>query len=174
MKLLNVHRKEVHIVYKHSVCSCAAVSVFLISFLAVVLPIYLVYLINHDLWQLNKISHEQPFIKFAYQYLFVLEDNDNLIVCSSFNELNILTESHQRCGTIKVITEYKQIKSNYETFIKLISQLQYWIDDINKDRIPDELHLQLSFANPTPLTSHRFSLYIGFDSKISVSNTTLD
>lgn len=76
MKLLNLYSRKVSISYRHSICSFAAVYVAVLTTFAIVVPFYVVFSINGDLWATQhryKIVYEQPVINFQYQYILMAE-----------------------------------------------------------------------------------------------------
>lgn len=76
MKLLNLYNRKVSISYKHSFCSFAFLFVTILTVFTIVMPLYIVFSINHDLWfsqYQNKIVYEQPSINFQYKYILLAE-----------------------------------------------------------------------------------------------------
>lgn len=76
MKLLNLYSRKVSISYRHSICSFAAVYVAVLTTFAIVVPFYVVFSINGDLWATqyqHKMVYEQPVINFQYQYILMAE-----------------------------------------------------------------------------------------------------
>lgn len=76
MKLLNLYNRKVSISYRHSICSFAAVYVAVLTTFAIVVPFYVIFSINGDLWATqyqHKIVYEQPVINFQYQYILMSE-----------------------------------------------------------------------------------------------------
>lgn len=74
MKLLNLYNRKVSISYKHSFCSFAALFVIVLTVFTIVMPFYVIFSINHDLWSShNKIVYEQPTIHFQYKYILLTE-----------------------------------------------------------------------------------------------------
>lgn len=113
MKLLTLHKRNAHIHYKHTICSWAAVFVFLAAILTVILPFYFAFYLFNDIWSQYKIIYEHPDVKFQYKYIFVAEySNGNagaenaldstITTCSSYNYLNEVFEDFSECSMIKV------------------------------------------------------------------------
>lgn len=114
MKILNLHSKNIHVQYKHSVCSFAALFVLIATIFTAVVPFYVIFYLYHDLWSQYKIVYEQPTVKFQYKYIFMAEnsilngggttaEDTKIVTCHSYNYLNDLLSEIPECSTIKVI-----------------------------------------------------------------------
>lgn len=113
MKLLTLHKRNTYIRYKHTICSWAAIFVFLAAILTVILPFYIAFYLFNDIWSQYKIIYEHPDVKFQYKYIFVAEytplnaEHENPIdstvtTCSSYDYLNELFQDFSECSMIKV------------------------------------------------------------------------
>lgn len=117
MKILTLYSTSVQTTYKNSICSCAAVFVFLSSVFIVIAPMYLIVYTSNDLWYQPKIFYEQPTISFQYKYILMgehdssvdnidyssaVDGSTSLAVMSSFGYFNEITESLQKRGTVRV------------------------------------------------------------------------
>lgn len=109
MKLLTLYNKNVFISYKHSVCSFATFFAGISLIFIVIVPLYMICYVNNNLWSQPYMVWEQPQVKFRYNYILLAEhqniDNNavnQIIVISSYDQLNVETEPFQTSATIKV------------------------------------------------------------------------
>lgn len=116
MKLLTLYNRRVSIAYKHSICSFAAIFVGITTIFTIVIPFYITFAINYDLWYQPKIFYEQPNVKFPYKYILLAEhntinvndtnstliDTEKLIAWSSFDWFNQITDNWHTSLSIKV------------------------------------------------------------------------
>lgn len=131
MLLHTLYTHSVGIAYRHSFCSWAALLVIAVAIATVLIPYFVAYAINGDLWSsqlMHKWLHDQPRVAFTFRYILVAEferengdfnasevnDMDNrprtesensateMLVSSSYAFLNEITSSFQRSLTIKV------------------------------------------------------------------------
>lgn len=125
MKLLTLYRRNAYVHYKHTICSWAAVFVFLATILTIILPFYIAVHLFHDNWSEYKIIYEHPDVKFQFKYIFVAEHNarstdslnqmDSLTTtCTSYNYLNKLFDDSSECSIIKVISENNQLPNHID------------------------------------------------------------
>ncbi|XP_055685304.1 uncharacterized protein LOC129791260 [Lutzomyia longipalpis] len=106
MKLLTIHSKSVNILYKHHLCSFAALFVAITTLSALLIPFYIVIFANTDLWHQTVTIYEQPNVTFTYKYNFIaILENDEVAGCSSLPYVNDLLENAQKCSTVKFIEE---------------------------------------------------------------------
>lgn len=110
MKLLTVHHRNVAVSYKHKLCSCASVFVFIVTSCSVLVPLLLVFVISPRVWLENVMIWEQAQVQFNYQYNFVGFETDTgkLVACTSFAyQKEVFEASGQRtsCSNIKVSGE---------------------------------------------------------------------
>lgn len=117
MKLLTLYRRNACVQYKHTICSWAAIFVFLATILTIIVPFYIVVHLFHDIWSQYKIIYEHPDVKFLYKYIFVAEhipygtENSNSMDsvatrCTSYNYLNELFDDSSECSVIKASVEW--------------------------------------------------------------------
>lgn len=115
MKLLTLHKRNTYIRYKHTICSWAAIFVFLAAILTVILPFYIAFYLFNDIWSQYKIVYEHPDVRFQYRYTFLAEYSassvdaessydSSVTTCSSYEYLNRLFEDFSDCSVIKVST----------------------------------------------------------------------
>jgi hypothetical protein len=107
MTLISLYRRYQFVDYQNRLCSTASFITFLIIICAIFSPFLFIYKINNNKFVSNDnlIIYEQPYIKFQYKYLLLIENtlDDKLIACSSFEYLNKLTSGIDSCSKIKVI-----------------------------------------------------------------------
>ncbi|XP_058447887.1 transmembrane protein 231 [Malaya genurostris] len=132
MKLLNLHRKSVYVLYRNRLCSFSTLAIAIVVLLTVILPCYVICFINPGaLWDSYRLIYEQPKVDFTYRYLFLAEvkhpdgEGNEIITCSSFEAYNRLTDDREECSTIKVV-----------------------IDDSNMDGKTDKLTVSVSYSLP--------------------------
>ncbi|XP_053692199.1 transmembrane protein 231 [Sabethes cyaneus] len=110
MKLFNLHRKSVYILYRSNICSLSTLIITALVLLALVLPCYVILIANPGgLWESYRLVYEQPTVRFTYRYLFLAEVDqpevgNEIITCSSFDAYNTLATERQECTTLKVVT----------------------------------------------------------------------
>ncbi|XP_055547196.1 transmembrane protein 231 isoform X1 [Wyeomyia smithii] len=151
MKLFNLHRKSVYILYRSNLCSFSTFVITSLVLLALALPYYVILIVNPGgLWDDYRLVYEQPAVKFTYRYLFLAEIDqpeigNEVIACSSFNAFNTLTaERQQECTTLKVAT-----------------------GDRNEDGKIDSLSVSVSFNLPDESTGLVFySFYFFLEAEI--------
>lgn len=102
MKLLSIHQRSVYVSYKNTVCSCATLFLAATTFFAIVLPVYLIFLINPKVWLENVEIYEQPRVQFNYQYDLLAITEDNQIVSCSSLDYQIERFGRSDCLLIKV------------------------------------------------------------------------
>lgn len=136
MKLLTLHKRNSYIRYKHTICSWAAIFVFLATIITVIFPFYIAFYLFNDIWSQYKIVYEHPDVRFQYKYIFVAEysasqssDVENsfdssVTTCSSYEYLNRLFEDYSECSMIKVSASHSIFFVNiyimYKRFISLV------------------------------------------------------
>lgn len=112
MKLITLQKRTAYIHYKNTICSWAALFVFLSIIFTTWFPYYLAFHLFSDAWSQNKIIYEHPDIKFQYKYIFVAEleptETENMsgsastsMACTSYGFLNQFYETYPDCSTIK-------------------------------------------------------------------------
>ncbi|XP_062547074.1 transmembrane protein 231 [Armigeres subalbatus] len=113
MQLFSLHRKSIYVLYQNHLCSFSTLAIALVVLLSLVLPYCVISFINPGtLWDRYRLVHEQPKVRFSYQYLFLAEMvdgpgevNHQPITCSSFESYNILTERYQECNAVKATAD---------------------------------------------------------------------
>lgn len=124
MKLLTLYRRNACVQYKHTICSWAAIFVFLATIFTILLPLYVASNLFHDIWSQYKIIYEHPDVKFQYKYIFVAEhfprnvDNQSpmesmVTRCTSYDNLNRLFVDSGECSVIKVNCERSRPRGFY-------------------------------------------------------------
>lgn len=76
MKPLTLFRRPVSIVYKHSICSLAALIVLALTVATVLVPFYTTFGLNGDLWMTqnqHRVELQQPAVMFAFRYIVLGE-----------------------------------------------------------------------------------------------------
>lgn len=76
MKPIILFTRPATIVYKHSVCSLAALLVLLLTIVTVLVPFYIAYGVNADLWMTQnqqRLEILQPDVRFAFRYIVLAE-----------------------------------------------------------------------------------------------------
>ncbi|XP_037044372.1 uncharacterized protein LOC119080230 isoform X2 [Bradysia coprophila] len=146
MKILTLYSTSVNTTYKNSICSCAALFVFLSTVFIVVAPIYLIIHISNDLWYQPKIFYEQPSVSFQYKYILMGEHGPSSVDNSDY------TGAVDGSSSLAVISSYGHFNEITETWQKR-STVKFWKEDFDHNNIADRLHLQFTYAAlPEPLT----------------------
>lgn len=135
MKLFNLYKRNVQIVYSHQLCSFATFFVLLTTLFTVITPFCIIFSLNQNIWSKELTIFEQPDVKWKFQYLVLGETNEGSVVtCSSFDFFNRKTEEFQKCSSIKVRTYrwgwslfFKDFFFCYFSFLKMISIMTDWL-----------------------------------------------
>ncbi|XP_058818315.1 transmembrane protein 231 [Topomyia yanbarensis] len=154
MKLFNLHRKSVYVLYQNQLCSFSTLVIAIVVLLTLILPCYVIWCINPGgLWDNYRLVYEQPKVDFTYRYLFLAEikrpegNGNEIITCSSFEGYNGQTGEREECNSIKVVT-----------------------DDGNMDGRLDRLSVSVSFNLPEEsegMMSYTFYFFLDAELKSS-------
>ncbi|XP_067626061.1 transmembrane protein 231 [Eurosta solidaginis] len=157
MKFIPLHTKNTAIVYKNALCSSASIIVLIFIILSVMMPVLLVSLLSpYSGISESRVLFEQPRLHFKFQTIFTAETEmkpngnsspnsttGNLIVCSTFPQLNAMTAEHSgNCEGIK-----------------------YWTDDFDHDGTIDRAHFEQQLTSlPGQIKNFDFALI--FEAKL--------
>ncbi|XP_061388509.1 transmembrane protein 231 [Musca vetustissima] len=124
MKFIPLHTTNTAIVYKNAICSAATMLVLTFFALSVLIPLLMVSLLSpYSGIAESRILYEQPKVQFQFKSIFYgdirMEDN-NLIVCSTFPQLNNAI--------------------NYKNNVDYCDGTKYWTEDLDYDGTLDRVH----------------------------------
>ncbi|XP_055921730.1 uncharacterized protein LOC129952862 [Eupeodes corollae] len=120
MKFIPLHTKNTEIMYKNSICSSAALIVFVLVILSVMIPVLLVSILSpYSGISESRVLYEQPKVMYTFQYLFLGElggEENPLVACSTFAYFNSRTNEWQKyCDTAKFTSQDQNFDSRMDT-----------------------------------------------------------
>lgn len=110
MKFIQLHTKNTVIIYKNTLCSGASIIVISLFLLSLMIPIFLISLLNPHLE--TSVLYEKPRLEFEYKSIFVANTANydkswrtkniftNFHLCSTYPKLNEIL--NDQCDSLKV------------------------------------------------------------------------
>uniref|UniRef100_A0A1A9V5S1 Transmembrane protein 231 n=1 Tax=Glossina austeni TaxID=7395 RepID=A0A1A9V5S1_GLOAU len=125
MKFIPLHTKNSVIIYKNTLCSGASIIVISLFLLSLMIPIFLISLLNPHLE--TSVLYEKPRLEFEYKSIFMANTANYE---KSWRTKNIFTNFHL-CSTYPKLNELLNDHCD---------SLKYWTNDFDKDGTPDRVH----------------------------------
>ncbi|KAK0179339.1 hypothetical protein PV327_005099 [Microctonus hyperodae] len=148
MKTLDVFSTSVKYKFKTRYCSIASLVVFLLTIVAIILPLIIAFQAN-GFWLKNRMYVETPSVKFMHKYLFIAERD--------FKTIPII------CSTYKV---YQKNPIADDCILVKVREI-----DINNDRQKDILKFEAQFYSDRPIRSLKLLLFFQFELKDIIHKT---
>lgn len=98
MKLFNIFSSPLNVTYKHQLCSLAFLFVVFVAAITILLPAFVVYMTNKEIWMAQLILYEQPQVTYEHEYLLVANFvsseamEEKVVVCSSYSKFSALDD----------------------------------------------------------------------------------